>query len=60
MTAETSLYRMLIALQHANLSDEDRAILRPALDRLNAGEVIALPETVITHIQRLHATTIAA
>ena len=54
MTAETSLYRMLVALQHANLSEEDRTILRPAFDRLHVGEIVALPETVITHVQRLH------
>lgn len=54
MTVETPLFRMLLDLQHANLSDEDRTILRPVFDRLHAGEVVALPETVITHVQRLH------
>ncbi|KGC50897.1 hypothetical protein [Burkholderia pseudomallei] len=50
------LWRALKRLEHAELSDADRNLLRPAFAALHGSQAMRLPETVMARIRHLDAT----
>ena len=50
------LWEALRRLEHADLSDNDRNLLRPAFAALHGAQAIRLPELIVALIRRLDAT----
>ncbi|MBF3874251.1 hypothetical protein ISF83_23775 [Burkholderia pseudomallei] len=50
------LWRALTRLEHAELSDVDRNLLRPAFAALHGSQAMRLPETVVARIRHFDAT----
>lgn len=52
MTVETPLFRMLLDLHQLPTPPAE---LTPVFRQMHAGEVVALPESVIERVKQLHA-----
>ncbi len=52
----SQIWQALRKLEHANLSERDRNLLRPAFAAMHGAEAIKLPEIVIARIKHLDAT----
>lgn len=50
------LWRALKRLEHAELSDDDRNLLRPAFATMHGSHVMKIPERVVARIRHLDAT----
>ncbi|PFH29089.1 hypothetical protein [Burkholderia sp. JKS000303] len=50
------LWRALKRLEHAELSDDDRNLLRPAFAAMNGSHAMKIPERVVARIRHLDAT----
>ncbi|AXK61499.1 hypothetical protein [Burkholderia sp. IDO3] len=50
------LWRALARLEHAELSDTDRSLLRPSFAALNGSSAMRIPETIVARIRHLDAT----
>ncbi|MBR8248642.1 hypothetical protein [Burkholderia cenocepacia] len=50
------LWRALKRLEHAELSDVDRNLLRPAFAAMHGSQAMRIPETVVARIRHLDAT----
>lgn len=49
------LWRALSRLEHAELSDNDRNLLRPALAAMHGSHAMRIPEEIVKLIRRLDA-----
>ncbi|MCA8145427.1 hypothetical protein [Burkholderia vietnamiensis] len=50
------LWRALVRLEHADLSDDDRNQLRPAFAAMHGSHAMRIPEEIVKLIRRLDAT----
>lgn len=50
------LWRALKRLEHAELSENDRNLLRPAFAALHGSQAMRIPETIVARIRHLDAT----
>ncbi|KWF81270.1 hypothetical protein WL94_28260 [Burkholderia cepacia] len=50
------LWRALTRLEHADLSDVDRNLLRPAFAAMHGSQAMRIPEEIVKLIRRLDAT----
>ncbi len=50
------LWRALERLEHAELSDDDRNLLRPAFAAMHGSHAMKIPERVVARIRHLDAT----
>nr|ABY40553.1 hypothetical protein 4.4 [Burkholderia phage Bups phi1] len=50
------LWRALKRLEHAELSDDDRNLLRPAFAALHGSQALRIPEQIVARIRHLDAT----
>ncbi|MDN7456543.1 hypothetical protein [Burkholderia cenocepacia] len=50
------VWRALKRLEHAELSDVDRNLLRPAFAAMHGSQAMRIPETVVARIRHLDAT----
>lgn len=55
MTVEQQLWQALKRIRNADLSPIDRELLRPAFAAFDGGQVIAIPERVVSRIRDLDA-----
>lgn len=55
MTVESPLYQALRRIRDAQIPDADREMLRPAFAALDGGQVIHLPDRVVSRIRDLDA-----
>lgn len=55
MTVDSPLYQALRRLRDAQIPAVDREVLRPAFAALDGGQVIHLPERVVSRIRDLDA-----
>lgn len=53
MTAQEPIWRALSRLEHADLSDVDRNLLRPAFAALHGSQAIRIPDTIVSRIRDL-------
>ncbi|VWB97475.1 hypothetical protein [Burkholderia lata] len=51
------LWRALTRLEHAELNDNERNLLRPAFAALHGSHAMRIPEKVVALIRHLDATT---
>ncbi|OXJ20299.1 hypothetical protein [Burkholderia sp. AU6039] len=51
------LWRALARLEHAELSDTDRNLLRPAFAAMHGSHAMHIPEKVVEFIRHLDAAT---
>jgi hypothetical protein len=56
MTVDSPLWKMLKAIRHADMKPIDRELLRPAFNALDGGEVMHLPEYVISRVRDIYAS----
>ncbi|MGU2444387.1 hypothetical protein ACTXHA_28640 [Burkholderia cenocepacia] len=49
------LWRALARLEHAELSDTDHNLLRPAFAALHGSSAMRIPETIVARIRHLDA-----
>ncbi|KVL18684.1 hypothetical protein [Burkholderia cepacia] len=49
------LWRALSRLEHAELSDNDRNLLRPAFAAMHGSHAMCIPEEIVKRIRRLDA-----
>ncbi|MCO8321926.1 hypothetical protein ABEG10_08435 [Burkholderia cenocepacia] len=50
------LWRALARIEHAELREDDRNLLRPAFAAMHGSHAMRLPETVVARIRHLDAT----
>ncbi|SEU36394.1 hypothetical protein SAMN03159335_05441 [Burkholderia cepacia] len=50
------LWRALARLEHADLSNDDRNLLRPAFAAMYGSHAMRIPETIVARIRHLDAT----
>lgn len=50
------LWEALRRLEHAELSDDDRNLLRPAFAAMHGSQAMRLPDRVVARIRHLDAT----
>ncbi|WP_186122333.1 hypothetical protein [Burkholderia gladioli] len=55
-TTQEPVWSALLRLEHAELSDDDRNLLRPAFAALHGSQAIRIPERVVARIRHLDAT----
>lgn len=55
MTVESPLYQALRRIRDAQIPPADREMLRPAFAALDGGQVIHLPDRVVSRIRDLDA-----
>ncbi|RQZ08941.1 hypothetical protein DF105_01175 [Burkholderia stagnalis] len=55
-STQDPLWRALARLENAELSDNDRNLLRPAFAALHGSQAIRIPDTIVARIRHLDAT----
>ncbi|MBU9422490.1 hypothetical protein [Burkholderia gladioli] len=55
-TTQEPVWRALLRLEHAELADADRNLLRPAFAVMHVSHAMQLPERVVARIRHLDAT----
>ncbi|WP_321789351.1 hypothetical protein [Burkholderia pyrrocinia] len=55
-STQDPLWRALKRLEHAELSDNDRNLLRPAFAALHGSHAMRIPEEIVKLIRQLDAT----
>ncbi|OJB11849.1 hypothetical protein [Burkholderia ubonensis] len=53
---QDALWRALERLEHAELPDNDRNLLRPAFAAMRGARAILIPDTIVARIRHLDAT----
>lgn len=56
MTTEEQIWKALRRLEHADLSEIDRNLLRPAFAAMNGAQAIRIPDRIVARIKQLDAT----
>ncbi|KVN08215.1 hypothetical protein WT09_30805 [Burkholderia stagnalis] len=55
-STQDPLWRALERLEHAELSENDRNLLRPAFAALHGSQAMRIPDTIVARIRHLDAT----
>ncbi|MGB8422236.1 hypothetical protein [Paraburkholderia sp.] len=56
MTTEEQIWKALRRLEHADLSEIDRNLLRPAFAAMHGAQAIRIPDRIVARIKQLDAT----